>query len=140
MSRRISDDLGVGIGAAGHKHERPRTCSGTVARETRTRSALGDGLVVLRAHGVSSGTDSRGRGGARSGWPGLRWHIQDADAARPKAHALLSSERTEVTVPLTDGDCLLIKPGLADAALDVPQVSVAELEMASLRTYGWAQT
>jgi hypothetical protein len=55
-------------------------------------------------------------------------------------HALLSSERTEVTVPLTDGDCLLIKPGLADAALDVPQVSVAELEMASLRTYGWAQT
>lgn len=56
------------------------------------------------------------------------------------AQGLLSSERTEVTVPLGDGHCLLIKPGFADAALDIRELSAAELELLNLRTFGWAQT
>ena len=56
------------------------------------------------------------------------------------AQSLLSSERVEVTIPLSDDDCLLVSPGFADAALNVREVSADELELLNLRTYGWAQT
>ena len=56
------------------------------------------------------------------------------------AQGLLSSERVEVTIPLSDSDCLLVSPGFADAALDVREVSADELKLVNLRTYGWAQT
>ena len=55
------------------------------------------------------------------------------------AQGLLSSDRVEVTIPLSARDCLLVYPGFADAALDVREVSADELELVNLRTYGRAQ-
>lgn len=55
------------------------------------------------------------------------------------AQGLLSSAHVEVTVPLSDTDCLLIHPGFADAALDMREVTADRIELINLRTYGWAQ-
>lgn len=52
--------------------------------------------------------------------------------------ALLSSDRTETTVPLSDTACLLMRPLPMGGALTVREASPDEVETINLRTLGWA--
>ncbi len=54
------------------------------------------------------------------------------------AQGLLSSENAEVTVPLGDTVCLLMRPVPGDCGLDARDLSADEVEALNLRTYGWA--
>lgn len=51
---------------------------------------------------------------------------------------LLSSENTEVTVPLSDTVCLLMRPVPGNGGLAVHEVSADDIEILNLRAYGWA--
>ena len=51
---------------------------------------------------------------------------------------LFSSESSEMTMPLSDTSCLLIRPVHARAALAVRDITPRELQTLNLRTYGWA--
>lgn len=65
--------------------------------------------------------------------------IHDPNPPYPWAsQGLLSSESTEVTVPLTDMNCLLMRPVPGDCGLAVREISADEIEILNLRTYGWA--
>jgi Protein of unknown function (DUF4238) len=65
--------------------------------------------------------------------------IHDPNPPYPWAsQGLLSSESTEVTVPLTDMNCLLMRPVPGDCGLAVLEISADEIEILNLRTYGWA--
>jgi hypothetical protein len=52
--------------------------------------------------------------------------------------ALLSSDRTETTVPLSDTACLLMRPFPMGGGLLERDVSPREAETVNLRTFGWA--
>lgn len=52
--------------------------------------------------------------------------------------ALLSSEQTETTVPLSDNACLLMRPLPMGCRLTVRDASPREVETINLRTFGWA--
>lgn len=55
------------------------------------------------------------------------------------AQALLSSENSETTFPLSSEACLLLRPGSAGASLSIAEVDALEVEQINLRTYGWAE-
>jgi hypothetical protein len=52
--------------------------------------------------------------------------------------AILSSENSETTVPLSDTACLLMRPVPMGGNLTVREASAREVEAINLRTYGWA--
>lgn len=52
--------------------------------------------------------------------------------------ALLSSDRTETTVPLSDTACLLMRPLPMGCRLTAREASQREVETINLRTFGWA--
>jgi len=52
--------------------------------------------------------------------------------------ALLSSDQTETTVPLSDDACLLMRPLPMGCRLTVRDASPREVEAINLRTFGWA--
>lgn len=52
--------------------------------------------------------------------------------------ALLSSDRTETTVPLSDSACLLMRPLPMGCRLGVLEASPRDVETINLRTFGWA--
>jgi hypothetical protein len=52
--------------------------------------------------------------------------------------ALLSSDTTETTVPLSDTACLLMRPLLMRGGLTVREASARDVETINLRTFGWA--
>ena len=65
--------------------------------------------------------------------------IHDPKPRYPWAHqALLSSEKSETTVPLSDTACLLMRPMPMGCHLRVKEASTREVETINLRTYGWA--
>ncbi len=51
---------------------------------------------------------------------------------------MLSSENSETTLPLSDTNCLVMRPVPADSGLAVREISLAEVETLNLRIYGWA--
>jgi len=64
--------------------------------------------------------------------------IHDPTPPYPWAwQAILSSENSETTVPLSDKACLLMRPVLG-GGLTVRDASTHEVETINLRTYGWA--
>jgi Protein of unknown function (DUF4238) len=66
--------------------------------------------------------------------------IHDPAPRFPWAHqGLLSSEKSETTVPLGDTACLLMRPMPMGCGLTVKEASTHEIETINLRTYGWAQ-
>ncbi|MGA2163217.1 MAG: DUF4238 domain-containing protein [Solirubrobacteraceae bacterium] len=56
------------------------------------------------------------------------------------AQGILSSERSETTIPLSDTTCLLMRPMPMGGAMNVREVSSREVERINLRTYGWARS
>ncbi|HZB34825.1 MAG TPA: DUF4238 domain-containing protein [Gaiellaceae bacterium] len=65
--------------------------------------------------------------------------IHDPTPPYPWAwQAILSSERSETTVPLGDTACLLMRPVPMGGGLTVSEASAREIETINLRTYGWA--
>jgi hypothetical protein len=65
--------------------------------------------------------------------------IHDPTPPYPWAwQAILSSERSETTVPLGDTACLLMRPVPMGCGLTVSEASAREIETINLRTYGWA--
>lgn len=65
--------------------------------------------------------------------------IHDPTPPYPWAsQGLLSSENSEMTMPLSDTSCLLIRPVLARSALAVRDVSASQVQTLNLRIYGWA--
>jgi hypothetical protein len=65
--------------------------------------------------------------------------IHDPAPRFPWGHqALLSSEKSETTMPLGDKTCLLMRPTPMGCGLHVREASAKEIETINLRTYGWA--
>jgi Protein of unknown function (DUF4238) len=65
--------------------------------------------------------------------------IHDPTPPHPWAmQALLSSEHSETTMPLSENICLLMRPRLGSGALAIQDISTRELTTINLRTYGWA--
>jgi hypothetical protein len=54
------------------------------------------------------------------------------------AQALLSSDMTETTIPLSDEACLLMRPQPMGCRLTVRDAAPSEVETINLRTFGWA--
>ncbi|HEX8753029.1 MAG TPA: DUF4238 domain-containing protein [Solirubrobacterales bacterium] len=55
------------------------------------------------------------------------------------AQALLSSENSETTFPLSSEVCLRLRRGSASAGLSIAEVDARQVEQINLRTYGWAE-
>lgn len=55
-----------------------------------------------------------------------------------QAQAILSSPNSQTTLPLSDSECLLMRPEPMGGGLTVQEVSADVVEMINLRTYGWA--
>jgi hypothetical protein len=59
-------------------------------------------------------------------------------AGAHRSQAILGSENSETTVPLSDTACLLMRPMPMGCRLTVREASAHEVETINLRTYGWA--
>jgi hypothetical protein len=55
-----------------------------------------------------------------------------------QAQGILSSPNSETTLPLSDSECLLLRPEPMGGGLAVEEVSADVVEAINLRTYGWA--
>jgi hypothetical protein len=65
--------------------------------------------------------------------------IHDPTPPYPWAfQAILSSEKSETTVPLSDTACLVMRPVPMGGGLTVRDASAHEIETINLRMYGWA--
>jgi len=81
----------------------------------------------------------RGPGGLITSDRGIA--IYDPAPAQPwSSQGFLSSPRVEVTVPLSDDACLLLRPEPMGPALHVQAVDDSAVEVLNLRTLGWAGT
>jgi hypothetical protein len=79
----------------------------------------------------------RGPGGLITSDRGIA--IYDPAPAHPwSSQGFLSSPRVEVTVPLSDTACLLLRPEPIGPALHVQEIDAAAVEVLNLRTLGWA--
>src|SRR5581483_5422721 len=66
--------------------------------------------------------------------------IHDPDPRFPWSfQALLSSEATETSVPISDTACLVMRPTPMGCQLHVRDASPREIETINLRTFGWAE-
>lgn len=83
--------------------------------------------TLLRAPGGGFITSDRGFA-IHDSAPPFPWSFQ----------ALLSSDHTETTVPLSDDACLLMRPLPMGCRLAVRDASPREVETINLRTFGWA--
>jgi hypothetical protein len=54
------------------------------------------------------------------------------------SQAILSSENSETTVPLSEDACLLMRPVPMGGGLTLREASASQVETANLRTFGWA--
>jgi hypothetical protein len=79
----------------------------------------------------------RGPGGLITSDRGIA--IYDPAPAHPwSSQGFLSSSRVEVTVPLSDTACLLLRPEPMGPALNVQDIDASAIETLNLRTLGWA--
>lgn len=84
--------------------------------------------TLLRAPGGGFITSDRGFA-IHDPAPRFPWSFQ----------ALLSSDKTETSIPLSDSACLVMRPLPMGCRLTVREASAHEVETINLRTFGWAE-